>query len=56
VTRPRVRIHWAWLPAAVFSVVVGLLRWGWVTTAALVLAGLAVAAFAEWRAARRRAD
>jgi CHASE2 domain-containing sensor protein len=50
----RLRIHWAWVPAAIFSVVVGLFRWGWLTTLALVLAGLLVAAYAEWRAARRR--
>jgi CHASE2 domain-containing sensor protein len=50
----RLRIHWAWVPAAIFCVVVGLFRWGWLTTLALVLAGLLVAAYAEWRAARRK--
>jgi len=50
----RLRIHWAWFPAAIFCVVVGLFRWGWLTTLALVLAGLLVAAYAEWRAARRK--
>ena len=53
--RNRLRIHWAWVPAAVFFVAVGLLRWGWLPTLAAVLAGLLVAAYAEWRA-RRRVD
>jgi len=34
-------------------IVVGVLRWGWVVTVALVLAGLGVAGYAEWRARRR---
>jgi CHASE2 domain-containing sensor protein len=34
-------------------VVVGLLRWGWLITLAAALAGLLVAAYAEWRARRR---
>jgi hypothetical protein len=48
----RFRIHWAWVPAAVFCTVVALLRWGWLTTLAAALAGLLVATYAEWRARR----
>jgi len=47
------KIHWAWVPAAIFSVVVGLARWGWLTTLVLVVGGLLLAAYAEWRARRR---
>jgi hypothetical protein len=52
--RGRLRIHWAWAPAAIFSIFVGWSRYGWMTTVLLVLAGLALAAYAEWRARRRR--
>jgi membrane protein implicated in regulation of membrane protease activity len=51
-----IRIHWAWVPAAIFSVAVGIARWGWPTTLALVVSGLLLAAYAEWRARRRRRD
>ena len=34
-------------------VVVGVLRWGWAVTVAIVLGGLGLAAYAEWRARRR---
>ena len=51
---PRLRIHWAWVPAAIFFVVVALARVGWILTALAVLAGLGLAAYAEWRARRRR--
>jgi Flp pilus assembly protein TadB len=50
----RLRIHWAWVPAAIFAVVVAWFRYGWVTTLFLIAAGLSLAAYAEWRAARRR--
>jgi len=50
----RLRIHWAWAPAAIFSVVVGWFRYGWRATVLLVVAGLSLAAYAEWRARRRR--
>jgi hypothetical protein len=50
---PGFKIHWAWVPAAILSVVVGLARWGWLTTVALVVGGLLLAAYAEWRARRR---
>jgi hypothetical protein len=50
---PRLRIHWAWLPAAIFSVVVSLLRFGWIVTILAVFAGLGLAGYAEWRARRR---
>jgi O-antigen ligase len=52
--RARVRIHWAWIPAATFSVLVGWARYGWFTTLLLIAGGLALAAYAEWRARRRR--
>jgi hypothetical protein len=47
------RIHWAWVPAGILVVVTGGRRYGWPVTVLLVFAGLAVAAFAEWRARRR---
>jgi len=50
----RLRIHWAWVPAAIFAVVVAWFRSGWVTTLLLIAAGLSLAAYAEWRASRRR--
>jgi Ca2+/H+ antiporter len=50
----RFRIHWAWVPAAIFAVVVAWFRHGWMTTVLLIAAGLSVAAYAEWRASRRR--
>jgi len=49
----RFRIHWAWIPAAVFFAVVSFARWGGLITLGAVLAGLVVAAYAEWRARRR---
>jgi hypothetical protein len=52
--RGRLRIHWAWVPAAIFSIFVGWSRYGWITTVLLMLAGLSLAAYAEWRARRRR--
>jgi hypothetical protein len=48
----RHRIHWAWVPAAVFATVTGWIRYGaWALIA--VAAGLAVGLYAEWRARRR---
>jgi Flp pilus assembly protein TadB len=53
--RPRrTHIHWAWVPAAIFSAVVGWIRFGAVVTLLAVVGGLAVALYAEWRARRRR--
>jgi hypothetical protein len=53
--RPRrTRIHWAWVPAAIFTTAVGWIRYGPVVTVLAVIGGLAVAAYAEWRARRRR--
>jgi hypothetical protein len=47
------RPHWAWLPAAIFSVAAGWIRWGlWVVL--LVGVGLGLGIYAEWRAAKRR--
>ena len=47
------RPHWAWLPAAIFSVAVGWIRWGlWVVL--LIAAGLALGIYAEWQAKQRR--
>jgi len=48
------KIHWAWVPAGVFSVGVGVARWGWLPTLVLVAGGLLLAAYAEWRARRRK--
>ena len=55
-SRSRIRIHWAWLPAGVFGVAVAIHRWGWLAALGIVAAGLALAGYAEWRAARRRRD
>jgi len=49
----RLRIHWAWVPAAIFSIFVGWSRYGPTTTVLLIVAGLSLAAYAEWRARRR---
>ena len=47
------RPHWAWVPAAIFSVAAGWMRWGlWVVP--LVGVGLGLGVYAEWRAAKRR--
>jgi hypothetical protein len=46
-------IHWAWVPAAVFSAVVAWFRYGPVVTLLAIVGGLAVALYAEWRARRR---
>ena len=51
----RTRIHWAWVPAAIFFVVVGWIRYGAIATVLAVIGGLAVAFYAERRARRRRA-
>jgi hypothetical protein len=52
--RPRGwHIHWAWVPAGIFVTVMAVLRYGWPVGILLVLAGLALAAYAEWRARRR---
>jgi hypothetical protein len=48
------KIRWVWVPAAVVSVVGALVRWGWLATFALVVAGLLLAAYANWRARRRK--
>jgi membrane protein implicated in regulation of membrane protease activity len=56
VGRHRLRIHWTWLPAAIFIVFVSWPRNGWTITVLLVLAGLLLAAYAEWRAKRRRRE
>jgi hypothetical protein len=52
--RPGMKIHWAWVPAALFSVGVGVARWGLLTTLVLVAGGLLLAAYAEWRARKRK--
>lgn len=54
VRRLGLRIHWAWVPAAIFFVAVSWIRHGWAVTALLVLLGLLLAFYAEWRARRRR--
>ena len=50
----RIRIHWAWVPAAIFVTAVGWARYGAIVTVLAVLAGLAVGLWAERRARRRR--
>jgi Flp pilus assembly protein TadB len=50
----RTRIHWAWLPTAIFAGVVAWFRYGALVTGLAVLGGLAVALYAEQRARRRR--
>jgi Flp pilus assembly protein TadB len=50
----RWRIHWAWLPAAVLAIAVEWHRHGWWVAALLVLLGLALGVFLNWRARRRR--
>jgi len=46
------RIHWAWVPAAVFVSAVSWHRRGW-WTLLLIAAGLAVAVYVQLRARRR---
>jgi hypothetical protein len=52
----RLKIHWHWVPAAIFASVVGWLRYGPAVTGAAVAAGLVFGLCLEWRAQRRRAD
>jgi hypothetical protein len=53
--RPRgLHIFWGWVPAGIFVTVAGVLRWGWIVTVFLVIGGVALAAYAEWNARRRR--
>jgi Flp pilus assembly protein TadB len=47
-------IHWAWVPAAIFFTVAAVVRYGWIVSLLLVLAGLGLAVYAERRARRRR--
>jgi hypothetical protein len=49
------RIHWAWVPAAVFVSAVSWHRRGW-WTLLLIAAGLAVAVYVQLRARRRARD
>jgi hypothetical protein len=49
----RMRIHWAWVPAGIVVVALSWHRRGVVVTILLVLAGLALAFYAERRARRR---
>jgi hypothetical protein len=49
----RRRIHWAWVPAAIFAGLIALARYGPVVTVLTMAAGLGVAAYGEWRARRR---
>ena len=50
----RIKIHWAWVPAAVFFGVVGWIRYGPVIAVLAILVGLGVGLWAQWRAQRRR--
>ena len=47
------RIHWAWVPAAIFFVVISWTRRGW-WTLLLIAVGLALGGYLNWRAARKR--
>jgi hypothetical protein len=49
----RLRIHWQWAPAAIFTSAVAWLRYGPVVTVAAVAVGLAFGLILEWRAQRR---
>ena len=45
----RWRIHWGWLPAAVFLAVIGWSRYGWWLVLLIVL-GVSVGVYGEWKA------
>jgi hypothetical protein len=51
--RKRARIHWAWVPGAVFSATAFGMQHGPVATVLVVLAGLGVGLYAERRARAR---
>lgn len=53
VTTRRWRVHWAWVPAAIFVTVIGWSRYGW-WLILLVTVGLAVGVYGEWAARRKR--
>lgn len=48
----RWRVHWAWIPAAIFVTVIGWGRYGW-WLLPMVAAGLAVGVYGEWKARRK---
>jgi hypothetical protein len=54
VTPKGIRIHWAWVPAAILVVAVSLQRRGAAVTILLVLAGLVLGYYVNRRARRRR--
>jgi hypothetical protein len=56
VSRLGLHIHWAWVPAGTFGIVTGYFRFGWAWTAVIVVVGLSVGLFAEWRARKRNAS
>jgi hypothetical protein len=50
----RWQVHWGWLPAGAFVSVVGWIRYGW-WTLLMIVCGLGIGVYAEWKARRRRA-
>jgi CHASE2 domain-containing sensor protein len=54
VSARRRRIHWGWVPAAIFFFVTAWIRLGWWIALAAAAAGLGVAYYAEWKARKRR--
>jgi len=50
------RPHWAWLPAGIFGVWLTWERYGPLISIGVVVAGLGVGIWVEYRARRRRAD
>jgi hypothetical protein len=51
VSSRRWRVHWGWLPAAVFVAIVGWTRYGW-WTLLMIAGGLGVGMYAEWKGRR----
>jgi Flp pilus assembly protein TadB len=52
--RPKLRIHWAWLPAAIAWVVVIGIRYGLLAAVLVTAGGLGFGLYIERRARRRR--
>ena len=50
----RWRIHWGWVPAAIFLAVIGWSRYGW-WLVLLIALGVGVGVYGEWKARKRRA-
>lgn len=54
VSDQRWRIHWGWVPAAIFLAVIGWSRYGW-WLVLLIALGVGVGVYGEWKARKRRA-